>query len=67
MKKNILRYLVLFLLFFYKKCISPFLGNHCRFEPSCSNYMIQMIQKNGLKKGFWLGIKQLKECHPWGK
>ena len=38
----------------------------CRFEPSCSQYMILAIEKYGVIKGGWLGIKRILRCHPWG-
>ena len=36
----------------------------CRFEPTCSVYMMQAIEKYGLGRGVWLGIKRLSHCHP---
>ena len=50
----------------YQVLISPFLGNNCRHEPTCSNYMIQSIEEWGVFKGIWLGTKRLSKCHPWG-
>ncbi len=55
----------LFLLKCYKRFISPFLPHACRFEPTCSVYMYQAIQKKGLLKGILLGIKRLARCHPF--
>ena len=49
----------------YQYAISPFLGNHCRFSPSCSNYALEAIQIYGLVKGSLLGIKRIGKCHPW--
>ncbi len=54
----------------YQKWISPifnFFGIHCKFYPSCSNYMLQAIQKYGACKGVFLGIKRLLRCHPFAK
>ncbi len=48
----------------YKKLLSPLLGNHCRFFPSCSDYTHQAIQKHGLLRGVFLGTKRLCKCHP---
>jgi putative membrane protein insertion efficiency factor len=48
----------------YKYFISPFLGNRCRFYPSCSEYMMQSIERFGVIKGISLGIKRLMRCHP---
>ena len=41
--------------------------NLCRFQPTCSNYMIEAIRKHGSIKGVWLGIKRILRCHPKGK
>lgn len=57
--------LVLFLLRAYKTTLSPFLGNHCRFAPSCSDYMTQAVSKYGALKGIYLGTKRLLKCHPF--
>lgn len=48
----------------YKKVLSPILGNHCRFVPTCSDYTYQAIEKYGAGKGIWLGVKRLSKCHP---
>lgn len=50
----------------YQLVISPMLGSNCRHEPTCSNYSIEAIKVWGPIKGFWLGIKRLSKCHPWG-
>jgi putative membrane protein insertion efficiency factor len=49
----------------YQFLISPLLGNNCRFYPSCSHYMIQAIERFGVIKGVYLGVKRLSKCHPW--
>lgn len=56
---------VLLLISGYKKFISPLLGNHCRFHPSCSDYTRMAIEKHGLFKGVFLGTKRLFKCHPF--
>jgi putative membrane protein insertion efficiency factor len=48
----------------YKKWISPLLGNHCRFYPTCSSYTHEAIEKHGIFRGIWLGGKRLLKCHP---
>jgi uncharacterized protein len=53
------------LLAFYKRYISPCLPRACRFEPTCSVYMYQAIQKKGLLMGLFLGAKRLLRCHPF--
>ena len=60
----------IFLLKCYKKYISPIfhnLGVDCKFYPSCSNYMMQAIEKYGCIKGIYLGIKRLLRCNPFSK
>ena len=47
--------------------ISTFDRIRCRFEPTCSSYTHQAIDKHGAIKGMWLGIKRIGRCHPWGK
>ena len=51
----------------YKYLISPLLGNNCRYLPTCSEYTKESIIKYGVIKGFWLGLKRIAKCHPWGK
>lgn len=55
---------VLILLRGYKRFISPLLGQHCRFHPSCSIYAIEAIQVHGHLRGAWLTIKRLARCQP---
>ena len=55
---------------FYQKAISPFfsnLGIHCKYEPTCSEYMKQAINKHGSLKGFFIGIKRFISCNPFSK
>lgn len=57
----------LFLLILYKKLFSPFLGNNCRFVPTCSIYAYESIEKYGVLKGVFLGLKRILKCHPFHK
>ncbi len=50
----------------YQVLLSPYLPNACRYSPTCSQYMIEAIQKHGVWKGGWLGVKRIGRCHPWG-
>jgi hypothetical protein len=57
--------LVLFLIRGYKKTLSPALGSHCRYWPTCSDYAFQAVEKYGALKGLGLGLKRLLRCHPF--
>jgi len=60
-------YLLIFLVKVYQWFISPLLNKNCRFQPTCSSYMIHAIKKYGSIKGTYLGIKRLSKCHPFHK
>ncbi len=49
----------------YQRFLSPLLPPSCRFVPSCSDYAYEAIEKYGLLKGGWLGIKRISRCHPF--
>ncbi len=51
---------------FYQVAISPWLGTNCRYQPTCSHYMVDAIEEWGIIKGTWLGIRRIGRCHPWG-
>jgi hypothetical protein len=51
----------------YQLTLSPLVGMHCRFQPTCSHYMIEAIQQHGSLKGTWLGLRRLSRCHPFSK
>lgn len=51
---------------FYQRCISPLTPPACRFTPTCSQYAVEAIRKHGPFKGFWLAVKRISRCHPWG-
>jgi putative membrane protein insertion efficiency factor len=50
---------------FYRKWISPGLPPSCRFYPSCSEYTYQAVEKYGVLRGGWLGIRRIARCHPF--
>ena len=58
-----IRTLVIIPLRLYKALISPLLPPFCRFEPTCSIYMMQAIEKYGVLRGGWLGLRRLSRCH----
>lgn len=57
--------LILALIRAYRFFLSPWLGRHCRFHPSCSQYALTAIQRFGAVRGGWLGLVRLLRCHPW--
>jgi putative membrane protein insertion efficiency factor len=57
--------IAIFIIKVYQYCISPLLGNNCRFYPSCSQYSVQAIERFGVIKGSYLSIRRLLKCHPW--
>ena len=52
---------------FYQKGISPFFPARCRYEPTCSQYAVEAIEKYGALKGGWLAFRRLMRCHPFSK
>ena len=63
---KILNYFLIVPIKLYQILLSPLIGPSCRFTPTCSNYAIEAINKHGPFKGFWLAIKRISKCHPWG-
>ncbi len=49
----------------YRLFFSPWIGQQCRFHPTCSAYAIEAIQRYGAVRGAWLAAKRLGRCHPW--
>jgi putative membrane protein insertion efficiency factor len=56
---------VVLLIRLYQIVLSPFFGNVCRFEPSCSRYAIAVIERFGVLRGSWLAVKRIGRCHPF--
>ena len=56
----------IFLIKIYQWTLSPLLGSKCRYTPTCSNYGLQAFRKYGPFKGFWLTLKRVVSCNPWG-
>ena len=61
---KIITFVLIKLIKIYKLVISPYLGSACRYMPTCSEYFIESLEKNGLVKGSFMGIKRICSCHP---
>jgi putative membrane protein insertion efficiency factor len=57
--------LMLFVIRAYRYLLSPWWGNQCRFDPTCSEYAMQAIEEHGALRGSWLALRRLTKCHPW--
>jgi putative membrane protein insertion efficiency factor len=49
----------------YRLVLSPWLGSHCRFEPTCSQYALDAIERHGAGVGSYLAARRVLRCHPW--
>ena len=58
--------LVIFVVLLYRATLGRLLGGYCRFDPSCSQYMIDAVRKYGPLRGVWRGSKRIFRCHPLG-
>ena len=61
---KIFSYLLIKIIKLYKLLVSPYLGNNCRYLPTCSEYFIDSLNEYGFNKGSILGIKRILSCHP---
>lgn len=50
----------------YRLFLSPLLGQNCRYDPTCSTYALQALEKHGALRGGWLAVRRISRCHPWG-
>ena len=66
MKKINFKTLVKLIIRSYQLLISPYLGNNCRFYPTCSNYALEAIEKKGLILGIKMAVARILRCNPWG-
>jgi putative membrane protein insertion efficiency factor len=60
-----MRWLVIQLIKAYRLLLSPWVGGHCRFHPTCSCYAITAIERFGVLRGSALSVRRLLRCHPW--
>ncbi len=51
---------------FYQATLGTFLGGHCRFMPTCSEYAIEALRKHGAFRGSAMAVRRIVRCHPWG-
>jgi uncharacterized protein len=58
--------IAIFLIRSYQLLLSPVLGSHCRFQPTCSQYAIEALREHGTWRGAWLAVRRIGRCHPWG-
>ena len=49
----------------YQWTLSPLLGRHCRFQPTCSTYFVESVRKHGAIRGGLRGVWRICRCHPW--
>ena len=57
---------LIFFVYVYRATLGHVMGGHCRYQPTCSQYMIDAIHKYGPIRGAWRGTKRIMRCHPWG-
>ncbi|HMQ42402.1 MAG TPA: membrane protein insertion efficiency factor YidD [Paracoccus sp. (in: a-proteobacteria)] len=50
----------------YRLLLSPWVGHGCRFQPTCSAYALEALEKHGAFRGSWLALRRILRCHPWG-
>lgn len=60
-----MRKTLLILIGWYQFLLSPWIGNHCRFHPTCSEYAKIAVTQHGSLRGSWLALRRLSRCHPW--
>ena len=63
---NVARRLAVSLVRGYQRLLSPLLGANCRYQPTCSEYCAEAIERFGVWRGGWLALRRIGRCHPWG-
>lgn len=64
--RTLLTRVLVFLVMAYRATLGPVLGGHCRYQPTCSQYMLDAVHKHGPVRGAWRGVKRIARCHPFG-
>lgn len=62
---NPAQHLIIALIRLYQLVLSPFVGNQCRFTPTCSHYALEAVERHGALKGGWMALRRIGRCHPW--
>ena len=60
-----LKWPIIAIVWAYRVTLGPLLGGQCRFEPTCSEYMLEAVEKHGAVRGGWRGVKRICRCHPF--
>lgn len=62
---RLLRSLIYAIVWVYRRTLGHVTGGQCRYQPTCSQYMLDAVDKYGPVRGVWRGIKRIGRCHPW--
>lgn len=60
-------WLLIVMVWVYRYTLGWLLGGQCRFDPTCSQYMLDAVAKHGPWRGGWMGVRRILRCHPWGR
>ena len=61
---RLLTFLIVAAVWCYRVTLGPFMGGHCRYQPTCSQYMLDAVRKHGPVVGLYRGVRRLLRCHP---